>query len=947
MTVKVSTDRPADLTRRELFRLMEVPDWKNVFVLGCYSKAVTIYSQQIRALNLIDALVKEGRLTSASTVAVIGGGIGGLTAAAGAAIRGACKVTVFERSPITMPIQRQSHLRFVHPRVYEWPWLPLGNDQADLPVLDWTADSAAKVVGQIEDAWEALRALPHIGSRLGQVKTRSGELALKRATTELTIDGTSHRFDLVILAVGFGLDDTEHNLGYWDDERKKFEKDTELVWWIAGVGDGGLTDLMWRCMLNFRHEALLRKIDAVLQENDRQLLREIGGLPFSDSPCPGRKESVEGAFRRIAAEVSVKAQIDWANSGVKDVVLLGDREKLYGNNSSVLNRLIVACLEERNAFRFVPGKLTKVEQRDNRIEMEITDPSDRVEKVACDRLICRFGPKHILPLHFPEIHHACKRLATKWQQLSVAQDFTRRPLYRAEDFRTGLSIEAGKRPRTRANQDGRIGCILVKSASPDPIAPLEKRVGLSLKEFRHAARSAHFPQRELALEPFVVQAADCFRDIVLYEWTVRALCDCEIAVFDITGAECSLMILLGIRAAARRGVTVTISRESPEKSPLPFNIAALNPIPIDPSLVKSLADALDRGFIALRSQPHAYLDLPAFDALRRLGSDSAMVTAENEVLLLCWFNPAYDPVVNALREALQQIDELRDEPPPGVMEAYRSRPPEISTTLDSRSPQLVNQRLYSAIRETELCLVDWTGWRPNVFFELGVRLAVNEIDPVQMYCEKPPPDWPEKAVPWPPRPKEAADLERFFLPVTFSNADTTLLEERIRLWRNCEFTLQKKTVFPLSAALSAGRTFRLVQECIGERRGEGEPGILYPEKLLVKEAEILAGPPVRESGLPPPVLYADVLTARVREIACENLFAAWFYLLGRFPEVASPSANETLRVGTLRQELIEIGNQLSTRLDQDYLKRRPDLAALCAQIRVLCDRLKTSTPNSL
>ena len=50
--------------------------------------------------------------------------------------------------------------------------------------------------------------------------------------------------------------------------------------------------------------------------------------------------------------------------------------------------------------------------------------------------------------------------------------------------------------------------------------------------------------------------------------------------------------------------------------------------------------------------------------------------------------------------------------------------------LDLRSPRLVGQALYQQIRWSSRCLVDWTDWRPNVFFELGVRLACSEYDPL-------------------------------------------------------------------------------------------------------------------------------------------------------------------------------------------------------------------------
>ena len=50
--------------------------------------------------------------------------------------------------------------------------------------------------------------------------------------------------------------------------------------------------------------------------------------------------------------------------------------------------------------------------------------------------------------------------------------------------------------------------------------------------------------------------------------------------------------------------------------------------------------------------------------------------------------------------------------------------------LDLRSPRLVGQALYEQVRWSSWCLVDLTEWRPNVFFELGVRLACSERDPM-------------------------------------------------------------------------------------------------------------------------------------------------------------------------------------------------------------------------
>ena len=45
------------MTTAELLRSMKVPDTKSIFVLGCLESRVTMLAQQIRALNLVDAIV--------------------------------------------------------------------------------------------------------------------------------------------------------------------------------------------------------------------------------------------------------------------------------------------------------------------------------------------------------------------------------------------------------------------------------------------------------------------------------------------------------------------------------------------------------------------------------------------------------------------------------------------------------------------------------------------------------------------------------------------------------------------------------------------------------------------------------------------------------------------------------------------------------------------------
>src|SRR4051812_41798380 len=104
----------------EILRRMSSPTLDGPYALGCFGKMVTFYSQQRRALNLVWALFKTGRLEQGSSLAVVGGGLAGLTAAAAAASKG-CEVTLFEANQDILHLQRTNGSRYVHPQISYWP----------------------------------------------------------------------------------------------------------------------------------------------------------------------------------------------------------------------------------------------------------------------------------------------------------------------------------------------------------------------------------------------------------------------------------------------------------------------------------------------------------------------------------------------------------------------------------------------------------------------------------------------------------------------------------------------------------------------------------------------------------------------------------------------------------------------------------------------------------
>ena len=260
------------------------------YLVGVYQDGITIHKQQIRALNIFHALIKTGTLKigqikpdKTQTIGIIGGGAAGLTIAA-AALKAKFNVVLLEKQARLMPIQHGCR-RKIHPRIYDWPdansLIPFGK----LPLLDWTYDEAGnvaeQVIGKFREIQEQLVSqgtflyTEHLNCSDFSVQNLSnGQVQLRPATPEKKNFaqgyGPSYNCDVVLYAVGFGLEKNEP--GYWrndDIDQTNLKDYTDFI--VSGVGDGGMTDALRLLISGYSYEYIVK----ILQADSRyEKLRE-------------------------------------------------------------------------------------------------------------------------------------------------------------------------------------------------------------------------------------------------------------------------------------------------------------------------------------------------------------------------------------------------------------------------------------------------------------------------------------------------------------------------------------------------------------------------------------------------------------------------------------------------------------------------------------------------
>ena len=184
---------------------------QNVFELDVGPHPVTILSQQLRAMQLADALsmIYFGK---AVDVGVVGAGVSGVSfAATFKSLCNSAKISIYEESGDKAFDRFKDSTRFIHPNIYDWP-VPGSRDRfAPLPVFGWAAGAAGEVVeswrkelahflnpGEFEIVQRKIDSV-HSGNTVvpGLGNAPRDKVILNEMVDE------DHKHDLVVVAAGF------------------------------------------------------------------------------------------------------------------------------------------------------------------------------------------------------------------------------------------------------------------------------------------------------------------------------------------------------------------------------------------------------------------------------------------------------------------------------------------------------------------------------------------------------------------------------------------------------------------------------------------------------------------------------------------------------------------------------------------------------------------------
>jgi hypothetical protein len=800
----------------------EIP---GLYVLGSLNWHITVHSQQCRAINLIRSLMGDGRALDDKSLAIVGAGFAGLTAAAYAVEKTTAKVTLIDAAPRPLWIQDSCANRWLHPGIYDWPYAGSLEPCTALPVLNWRAGSARDVARRVRAEFDRIVTTKALLTVLLEKHVRS----VNRSDDSLLldVDGEQMPFGLVVLATGFGLESGGPcRIGYWNDSDGLDDIAPGESVLISGFGDGGLADVLRLCLPEIRQASLVELIRHVPVEVCHRLIEADSLNRFDGSALDRFYENlrIESIIKRLQKTAAQLGRIT-----------LSGRDHLYGTGSAILNRFLVSQLWQvhgEKAFAKAPPVVPDSIQRlpDGRVQVRFESVRDLV---TFDHVVVRWGPQPTYSRVDPLSRwRAGAERRKHWFEMPQSLDRTRVLLKEVGDSQTLAEKQSQDKDFLAYESSSRRWCLILKPSTSTA----------DWKTLTNQALEACAVEHDLNVEPLERVSTDALRDETTVRNIVRALCAADIVVADVTKYDPELMFLLGIRAAVRRSITIactSVKLTQTQWQKLPFNLRELNLLSFANKADgwRALRDTIREGLA--QSSSTRYLDLPVYDYVR--DEPPAVPDVRRQPILFLRPFGEYEEerlifVQNRLEEAFGGDAEVT-----------------VESVIDQKSPRLASQRLYEAIRHWARCVVDLTLWRPNVMFELGVRLATHPKGTYYLF---------DSSAPGHKNSMAAKHLLEFLRPFQY------------------DFESSFKAAFTNSAMApdiiyeTANRHFRTSQDHYDETA----------EDLLLASASVASGQddPLQAVDIRPLYAIDNMFYGQsIRHSAFEKLCAAWVYLADR------------------------------------------------------------------
>jgi hypothetical protein len=282
--------------------------------------------------------------------------------------------------------------------------------------------------------------------------------------------------------------------------------------------------------------------------------------------------------------------------------------------------------------------------------------------------------------------------------------------------------------------------------------------------------------------------------------------------------------------------------------------------------------------------------------------------AQDKMVMLCSFHEDYNDHWRYVSEEVIIRNTLKS----------------LERMLDISSPRLVGLALYESIRWTPCCIVDWTHWRANVFFELGVRLACSDIGPICLVEEAETHKAQDEAA---PSLKQHHQLITLLRPTLYRLGGPG--EPFEDAFRRYEAIITGQDVSIEDTAIAHNSVYQTV---VASYYWEQESISRRPHEELIANVQAQFGKDPQKQGRSQVLFSTNPEFAKaLRHNVQERWIAAWYYFNGRY------SIEEFRADVELREQLIKLGEEVAQWLPKtpDYERIRREIFAIIEELEKL------------